>query len=59
MLICIPVFKGFLVFYGMLVFYGIPVSGIKKYLDINTGANKIPSYQFNTGILPSYIASHY
>ena len=44
MLIRVPVFK------GLLVFYGIPVSGIKKYLDIDTGANK----NLHINLIPVY-----
>ena len=56
MLTCVPLFNSILVFYGMPVFYGIP--GIKilaRYIYIDTGANKIPSYQFNTDMSASSI----
>jgi len=37
------------------VFYGILVCWYKNSFDIDTGMNKIPSYQYYTGILPSSI----
>ena len=52
MLIYAPVFNSILAFYGILWYSSFPV--LIHWLNNDIIANKIPSYQFNTGISPSF-----